>query len=272
MLNKMKLTISKYFVYLFLVLGCILHSSGQNFELKGEFTGKNLDRSFINVINTTQYKATISQLDGKFEIPVKVGDSILISSIQYEDVKFIVKAEFEKENIQIPLKLKVNELEQVDIYSIGLSGDLTKDAGNIRTNNFNQTNVGIPAPAEPLTKNERRLYAAKSSAGGIPLDYVFNLINGNIKMYKQLVKYDRVDKQQAKLSSIFPERFYTEDLKLPDNLIEDFVYYCVEKHPNTVSMMRQKNTLELYEVLPEIAEEYLKLKESEKDKSKQIDD
>ena len=243
----------------------------QEFELKGQFTGENLEKSFINVINATTYKATISQLDGKFKIPVRVGDSIFISSIQYKDVKFVVQPEYQNENIEIPLKLKINELEQVDIYSLGLTGDLDKDAGNIKTNEFNQRAAGLPVPKKQLTKNERRLYAAKSSGGGIPLDYVFNLINGNIKMYKQLIKYDRVDNQKVKLGSIFPERFYTEDLNLPDNLVEDFVYYCVEQHPSTISLMRQRNTLELYEVLPGIAEEYLKLKEGEKDKTQKID-
>jgi len=254
------------------VFSCIWSTHAQDFELKGQFTGQNLDRSFINVINTSSYKATISQLDGKFKIPVRVGDSILISSIQYMDVKFIVKPEYENESIEIPLKLKINELQEVDVYSLGLTGDLDKDAGNIKTNEFNQRAAGLPVPKKQLTKNERRLYAAKSSAGGIPLDYMFNLINGNIKMYKQLIQYDRVDNQKVKLGSIFPERFYTEDLNLPDNLIEDFVYYCVEQHPQTVSLMRQKNTLELYEVLPNIAEEYLKLKEGENVKTQNKDD
>jgi hypothetical protein len=258
-------------ILLLIVFGCISTLYAQEFELKGQFTGKNLEKSFINVINTSTYKATISQLDGKFKIPVAVGDSILISSIQYKEVKFIVKAEYKSEAIEIPLKLKINELAQVDVYSLGLTGDLNKDAGNIKTNEFNQRAVGLPAPKKQLTKNERRLYAAKSSAGGIPLDYVFNLINGNIKMYKQLIKYDQIDNQEAKLGRIFPERFYTEDLNLPDNLVEDFVYYCVEQHPATLNLMKQQNTLELYEVLPGIADEYLKLKEGEKDKTKTID-
>ncbi len=257
---------------IFLVFSCHSVFHAQEFELKGQFTGENLEKSFINVINTTTYKATISQLDGKFELPVRAGDSILISSIQYKDVKFIVKQEYKNEGILIPLNLKINELEQVDVYSLGLTGDLDKDAGNIKTNEFNQRAAGLPVPKKQLTKNERRLYAAKSSGGGIPLDYMFNLINGNIKMYKQLIKYDRVDNKKAKLASIFPERFYTEDLNLPNNLIEDFVYYCVEQHPHTISLMQQQNTLELYEVLPNIAEAYLKLKEGEKDKMQKIDD
>jgi len=258
-------------VVFFTLFSCICSVHAQDFELKGQFTGQNLEKSFINVINTSTYKATISQLDGKFRIPVRVGDSVLISSIQYMDVKFIVKPEYKNESIKIPLKLKINELQQVDVYSLGLTGDLDKDAGNIKTNEFNQRAAGLPVPKKQLTKNERRLYAAKSSAGGIPIDYVFNLINGNIKMYKQLIKYDRVDTQKAKMGSIFPERFYTEDLNLPENLIEDFVYYCVEQHPETVHIMRQKNTLELYEVLPDIAEEYLKLKEGETIKNKHDD-
>jgi len=119
-------------VFVFLVFTGLSSLYSQNFELKGQFTGNNLEKSFINVINISTYKATISQKDGKFQISAKVGDSILISSIQYNAVKFVVKSEFKIQPIKIPLKLKVTELENVDIYSIGLSGDLEKDAQHIR--------------------------------------------------------------------------------------------------------------------------------------------
>lgn len=89
----------------------------ENSLLLGIFTGENLERSFINVININQYKATISQLDGKFEIEAKTGDSILISSIQYAEIKFVVKPEYFEDVLEILLKLKLNELQQLDIYS-----------------------------------------------------------------------------------------------------------------------------------------------------------
>mgnify|MGYP006285943165 CR=1 FL=1 len=136
----------------------------QNFNLKGQFTGPHLEKSFINVINTTQFTATISQQDGKFEIPVKIGDSILISSIQYKDVKFIVKPEFKTEPIQIPLQLKVTELENVDIYSTGLSGDLEKDAESIRLK-------------EPIAMNFSLLDLANAYDPEIAAQSEFNLRN-----------------------------------------------------------------------------------------------
>jgi hypothetical protein len=244
----------------------------QNKTLKGQFTGKNLEKSFINVININQYKATISQLDGKFEIDAKTGDSILISSIQYSEIKFIVKPEFFKESIEIPLRLKINELQEVDIYSLGLSGNLEKDASNIRTDDFSQTQLGFPAYVQRFTREETRLHSAMSSQGGLPLDYLFNLINGNIKMYKQLIQYERTDKKKNKLLQFFPKRFYEEDLSLPDNLVEDFIYYCVENHPKVVQLMKDQNQLLLMEVLPELAEEYLAIKESELNKNQSIND
>ena len=118
----------------FLVFLTVAIATSQNQNLKGQFTGENLDKSFINVINLNQYKATISKQDGKFEIPAKVGDSILISSIQYVEVKFLVKPEFFEEQIEIPLKLKVNKLEQVNLYSLGLTGNLETDVEHIKTN------------------------------------------------------------------------------------------------------------------------------------------
>jgi hypothetical protein len=255
--------------YILTYLGVLVFFSqpdlkAQNQKMRGQFTGEDLEKSFINVINLNQYTATISQLDGKFEIQASTGDSILISSIQYSEIKFVVKEEYFKDGVEIPLKLKVNELNQVDIYSLGLSGNLEKDVRGIKTNDFSQTQLGFPAYVERFTREERRLHSATSSQGGLPLDYLFNLINGNIKMYKQLVEYERTDRKKDKLFQIFPERFYQEDLNVPDNLIEDFIYYCAENNDEVVQLIRQQNKLLLMELLPKLAEEYLSIKENEK--------
>jgi hypothetical protein len=244
----------------------------QNKYLKGQFTGENLEKSFINVVNISQYKATISQLNGEFEIEAKIGDSILISSIQYTEKKFVVKKEFFEKVLEIPLELKVNELNQIDIYSLGLSGDLEKDAKSIKTDNFSQTQLGFPAYVQKFTREERRLYSATSSQGGLSIDYLFNLINGNINKYKQLVDFEKTDNSKDQLFQIFPKQFYKEDLNVPDNLIEDFIYYCVENNPQVVILIKQQNQLLLMELLPKLAKEYIILKNNEKNKNQTIDD
>mgnify|MGYP005855966075 CR=1 FL=1 len=243
-------------------------ASSQNQNLEGQFTGKNLDKSFINVINLNQYKATISKKDGRFEIPAKVGDSILISSIQYVEVKFLVKSEFFEETIEIPLKLKVNELNDVNVYSLGFTGDLAKDAQSIKTQDFSQTQFGFAPYIEYYTPEERRLAVASGSS----LDYLINLINGNIKMYKKLVEYERIDKNQGRLFNLFSDKFFIEDLNIPDSLIEDFAYYCVENHPEVIELSQKQDKLMLVELLPKLAKTYNELKETEKDKTQKIDD
>jgi len=257
---------------LILILIITFFGHAQSKILRGQFIGENLEKSFINVININQYKASISQLDGKFKIEAEIGDSILISSIQYSEIKFVAKEEFFKEGLEIPLKLKLNELNEVDIYSLGLSGNLEKDAKTIKTNSFSQTQIGFPAYVQRFTREERRLYTASSSQGGLSLDYILNLINGNIKMYKQLVKYERVDKSKNKLFQIFPKSFYEEDLSVPDNLIEDFIYYCIENNSKVIELMKEENQLLLLELLPKLAKEYLEIKKSENNKYTTIDD
>jgi len=265
-------TKSKYQVLFFFFWSCLSLVAQDNKALKGQFTGANLEKSFINVININQYKATISQLNGKFEIEAKVGDSILISSIQYSEIKFVVKPDFFKENIEIPLKLKVNELLDVNIYSLGLSGDLKKDIKNIKTDGFSQTQLGFPAYKQKYTRAERRLYSAMSSQGGIPIDYLFNIINGNIKKYKKLIEYERTDRNKNKLNNLFSSKFYTDDLNIDKALVEDFIYYCIEKNTKVVKLIRKRNKLLLLELLPRLAVEYIQMKESEKDKTQTIDD
>lgn len=256
-------------VIAFILLFSHLNISAQdNNLLKGQFTGENLEKSFINVININQYKATISQLDGKFKIEAKVGDSILISSIQYSEIKFVVKPEFFEEGLEIPLKLKVNELLDVNIYSLGLTGDLSKDAENIKTKDFDQTKLGFPPVKELPAIEERRINAATSST----IDYLLNALNGDLKLYRILQKNALNEKKKRNLYYTFPLIYYTDDLNIPKLLVEDFLYYCIENHPKVANLIKESNKLLLIELLPELAKKYMKIKESEKDKTQTIDD
>ena len=242
--------------------------SAQNQNLKGQLTGENLDKSFINVINLNQYNATISQKNGRFEISAKVGDSILISSIQYVEIKFLVKPEFFEETIEIPLKLKVNELNDVNVYSLGFTGDLNRDAKSIKTEDFSQTQFGFAPYVDYYTRVERRLAIASSS----PLDYLINALNGNVKLYKKLIENEQIDKNQAHLFNQFRNQFFIEYLKIPEDLIEDFVYYCVQNHPEIIKLTKQQDKLMLVEMLPKLAEIYIELKSNEKNQNQKIDD
>ena len=227
-------TFSLFFFSFFICQFCY----SQNFKVKGQFTGSNLEKSFINVINTTQFTATISQQDGEFEIYASVGDSILISSIQYKEVKFIVKPEFKTEPIEIPLTLKVTELEKVDIYTTGLTGDLEKDAKAIKLDenmalNFNLIDLAKAYDPEITAQSEFNIrnHALEKNQPNLATNFDF------IMMGKMLVNLIAKKKNKNKRNISHQDLVFTIDdvsslsyyLNIEEQNLEAFMTYAYSK-------------------------------------------
>jgi hypothetical protein len=241
-----------------------LHLSAQNQVLKGQFTGDNLEKSFINVINVNQYKATISQLDGKFEIQAKVGDSILISSIQYAEFKFVVKPASLEDKIEIPLKLKVNKLKDVDIYSLGLTGNIEKDVKNIKvkddavvanSDNFEISKVydeGVTTESEFTLRN----VAMEENVVPASVDFkkVFKLI-GKLFDKKKKDKSSGYYQNPYKSNKLDDLDFFVDYLKIDEDEIGLFIDYARSKGMSD-DMLKSRNELELIQFLMIISKEF----------------
>lgn len=252
----MKLFCSIFFISL------VFTSYAQNKKLKGKFIGENLEKSFINVINVNTYKATISQLGGKFEIEAEVGDSILISSIQYKEMKFVVKPEFFNNSIEIPLKLKVNELDQVNLFSINLTGNLESDAKNIKLNkssklDFGTFDVSKAYDEEVTTQAEFSLRNVAMEQNPIPASVnfrrVFKLISG---LFTKRDQYKNgTDNKSSLIGKLGGKDFFIDFLNIKENQIGQFISYA-KGNGLTNELFKQSNDLDLIQFLMEISEDF----------------
>jgi hypothetical protein len=64
-----------------------------------------------------------------------------------------------------------------------------------------------------------------------------------------------------KANSIFSSSFYTDDLEIPENLIEDFLYFCITFKSFSKLIEEEKKTLDLIEFLIEKSTAYKVFKE-----------
>lgn len=105
-----------------------VHTFGQSKLLRGKVVADSLFGYAINIVNYTQKRGTTNDEHGYFEISGDVNDSIVFSSVQYEVFSLVVSLDdVEKEFIQINLKPIIQQLEQVAINNISLSGNLNSD-------------------------------------------------------------------------------------------------------------------------------------------------
>lgn len=240
-------------------------SGQQTVILKGKVLNDTIDKSSLNVVNLSLKKGTTTTTEGSFELEVRVNDTINISAIQYESRQFVVnQTMFNRKRISLYLIPKINELQEVEISNIDLSGDLSKDASLIKEKpQLYPEDLGLPRNTAPKrTVEERRYYTAVSSGAGIPLDGLINAITGRLKMLKKHIAVSRFEQKVQKTRHRFSDTLYMRELNIDKDRIEDFVYYVFEDE-SAKTYVDKDDALGLLHFMMKKSKEYNKLQEED---------
>ena len=219
--------------------------------------------SELNIVNLTLRRGAITNKNGVFEIPVRIDDTLNISAVQYESRQLIITPViYNRKKISLYLVPKVNELDEVLLSNISLTGDLSKDLVTVPLQVFiDPRDLGIPANAKPtMTAEERRVYGATAGAG--PLGSLINAISGRTKMLKKQLEISNFRSLVEKNRDSFNDSIYIKSLNIPDELILDFVYYVFEDE-RAEAIANEGNTLGILEFMLTKSPVYLKLKAAE---------
>nr|WP_321231774.1 carboxypeptidase-like regulatory domain-containing protein [uncultured Psychroserpens sp.] len=230
--------------------------NAQTISLKGKIIASS-ELGNIHVLNISAQKNTITNNKGAFEIPAKLNDTILISSIQYTPQSIIIsKTNIDMKVITITLTDRVNELDEVVVGKV-LTGDLLLDVENSDAKrDINFYDVGIPGyTGKPKTQKERRLYEADAGKSiviaplfvGINIHKILNKISGRTKKLKRAVLLENQDLCIKKMSAEFSKVLF-ESYEIEPHLKADFFYYVVED-PVALELCKADNSLKTYEFL-----------------------
>ncbi|MCC8360541.1 carboxypeptidase-like regulatory domain-containing protein [Salinimicrobium sediminilitoris] len=205
----------------------------------------------INIVNLTSKTGTTNNSKGEFEIEVVVNDTLLFSSVQFDQREIIITKEvLKKAFLTVLLVEKIDELKEVSISNISLSGNLAKDIEDIPT--LTQADIGFPmSDVPPPTSIERKLTTASSG-----MDLLFNTLNGKIKMLKKAAANEDLSQLVDAGENALPESFF-EELLIPKDKIRDFVYFCAED-PDFHTYLPDARRLELVAYYREKAPTYVK--------------
>jgi hypothetical protein len=204
--------------------------------VKGQVLSNAIPVEGINVTNASTKTTVVSDQYGVFSILAKEGDILNFSAVNYESLrKFINKQEFKLGTVTADLTPKSIELKEVIINENA---------------NISAENLGIiPRNQIKLTPAERKLQTAGDFkpihllgllGGLLAVDPILNAINGRTKMLKKAVTVERDELLMAKLEVLFEDKYYIETLRIPEEYIKGFQYYCIED-PNFVRSLKEKN-------------------------------
>ena len=241
--------------------------------LRGEVLNDSIEKASLTVVNISLRRGAITDESGIFEIPARVSDTINISAVQYESRQFVVTQKmYDRKTMSLYLVPKVNELDAVTISTIDLTGDLRRD---ILSTPLKKTitagALGLPENAHaPFTPEERRAYSASGRGAGA-FGALIMAINGQAKRYKKQLEIMRFQNEVERTRDTFSDSLYMKSLNIPEELIEDFVYFVFEEK-KAEGGDDKGNEMDLLEYMLKKSKKYVALKEKERLLSKDKND
>lgn len=203
--------------------------------VKGQLMHPTLDLSNIHIVNNSRGNATITTVDGSFEIAAALDDQLFITAVQIKTREFIItQAILESSRIEIQVEPFVNELDEVVVSPYALTGRLMNDSRTApKTKNLNFDDVGIPG-----YKGVRR--EKIQTVGNMAL----NLINLRLDVeavYKHLSGYyKRLRKKRAldhkfelvlQIIQFYGLHFLMDNYALEETQVYEFVLGALENLP-----------------------------------------
>lgn len=230
--------------------------------LRGKIVNDSLEGAYLHIMNLNLQRGTITNDEGAFSIPVRQKDTLYISSLQFEPQRIpVTSAIIDQKYIEISLESAVNELETVTVKDINLSGDLGRDLGSVAlTPYFDQTHVGFAPTAEKRSREFKELQVSQADFG---VGAVIDILSGRRKMLKRNLQISEMERRIKAAQNLFKPDFYTEVLKLPETMIDDFAYFIYENNEEVLQLAETEQVLELVEYLKKRLPEYRKLKDLE---------
>ncbi|MCL7754236.1 carboxypeptidase-like regulatory domain-containing protein [Polaribacter sp. Z022] len=209
----------------------------------------------VHVINKNTKIGTITNDKGEFEIPVKLGDSLLFSHLNLKNKLVIITSKIInnkalKVNLEektIVLKEMVLEKQRSIFYQ---DPEIITYQGPV----VSAKTLNLPY-ANTKPKEDKAIIKIRSG-GVVSLDNLINSINGNNRRLKQLKKMSEEDRQLEKIRKHFTDDFFITDLKIKREYINEFLNDCIDK--NIINIFKNEDKIKLTKLLMEESKLYPK--------------
>jgi hypothetical protein len=216
---------------------------GQSFgekEIHGKIIIDSNGIEGINILNTSNGKAAISDENGMFSILAKQADLLVISAVNLVTLhRRLNSSDLALEVIDFQMNSKSIELKEVIVNE-----NSKISAENLRI---------VPKGQKKYTPAARKLYTSRSGL----LDRPLNWMSGRTSMLKKEVAVEYKERLMDKLEYVFEDKYYVQTLKIPQDYIRGFQYYCIEDMDFVAALNAKNKTLSMFLIIT-LAEKYIK--------------
>ncbi|WP_339715670.1 hypothetical protein [uncultured Kriegella sp.] len=192
-----------------------------------------------NVININTEDATITNDKGQFAIYVKVGDELAFTALNYKlQVVRITDAIMQKNRLVVEVNEKVTELDEVVV-----TPEQQERFLRVKNEELKEFEYEIDRSSE--VENIALSQTERGMQDGINFVNIFKALmksNKNEEAVKPKLKMSEV------LRQVYDDEFFVVDLKLPQDQIDSFLYYC-DHHMPARTLLTKENEFELIDFL-----------------------
>ena len=228
----------KFKLLIFFLIFQVIAFAQDRILIKGRLIYRNINVVAANVVNITAQINTITDGEGAFEIPVKTGDEVVFSSVQYMIRTVEITPEIiQKNRLIITVNEKINALEEVVI-----TPDDAEKFLNLKEEEFK----GFDYERDKSTRLENTIVRQGQLNNGL------NLINVAKLVAKILSNKTEEEKRNLKpsevLSYVFDISFFKSDLELRDDQIVGFLEHIDDNLPSQ-KLLNQSQQFQLIDYL-----------------------
>lgn len=233
--------------FLFLALLCSFLNFGQESRtlIKGRLLYRNSNVVAANVVNNSAQLNTITNGEGAFEIPVRAGDELIFSSVQYKIRTLKVTAEMIKKNrIVVSINERINALDEVVVGPENQEKFLDLKKEEFKRVDYTQ---------DKSTKLINRAADTRQLANGL------NLVNV-AKLLGKLLSIQQKDSEKKLIPSevlpyLFEAAFFKNELGLNKEETEGFLMEMDRVLP-TQKLFRKNMEFQLIDYLVKASDQY----------------
>ena len=235
-----------------LALFCVVFATAQQ-DYRTWLRGKVLyqDSSVVaaNILNTNSEQATITDDNGEFAIEVKLGDELIISSVQYEIRALIITKDILQRN---RLVVDVNEKIQV-LDEVVVSPTRPEKFLDLQEEEFKKFDY----TSDKSTRVDNEILRKNQLYEGVDFVNIFKL------MYKALRKKDSDDGSGSTyapsdvIRQIYPDAFFTEELNVSQDQIGLFLEF-IDDRLEAKDLLKKENEFQLMDFLIKQSEKFAK--------------
>ncbi len=208
--------------------------------LRGTVLYMNMPVPNENVLNNTAGLGTITNEQGEFAIPAKEGDELFFLALNYQMKQVVVDTEIlKKGRLVVEVNEKVTELEEVTV-----SPEDQAEFLRLRNEDFKGYDYDTDETSDVV--NIAQDQTVRGMQYGLNFVNIFKLLAGTLKKDNTRVAPEL--KMSEALRHVYDDAFFVQDLSIPQDKIEAFLFFCDAQMPPR-SLLQRSNEFQLIDFL-----------------------